>query len=357
MQIHAVASGLARRGHTVRMLVSRFPGCAAEAKLDAIPVRRVGAWWNANLAIAREAVRELGREKYDVVLEDVNKIPFFMPLRTRTPVAVLVPHLFGATIFRETNPLFASYVWAMERPIPWVYRRSWFLPMSHSTRDDLVRRGIAAERAVVVHAGFDFARYQLQSPPPRRATPTLVHLGRLMRYKSADVAVRALALVRATLPQARLAVAGDGPELPRLQRLARRLGIADAVDFLGYLSHDDKVRLLWESHLLLNPSPKEGWGLTVIEANACGVPVVASRRPGLVDSVRDGETGTLVPYGDAAAFAHAALALLQDPAQRELYGERARAWARRFTWEDAVLQTEQVLERAVRGLAAPPGAA
>jgi len=339
----------------VRLLVSRFPRCASEAKIDGVPVRRVGSWWNANLAIARAAARELRRNDYDVVLEDVNKIPFFMPLWTRTPVAVLVPHLFGGTIFRETNPLLGSYVWAMERPIPWVYRHSWFLPMSDSTRADLIRRGIAAERAVVVHSGFDFARYDLASPPPRRQVPTLVHLGRLMRYKSVEVAVRTLARVRALLPQARLAIAGDGPEGPRLQRLARRLGISEAVDFLGYLSHDDKVRLLWESHVLLNPSPKEGWGLTVIEANACGVPVVASRRPGLVDSVRDGETGTLVPYGDADAFATAALAFLQDPARRDLFGRRARAWARRFTWEEAVLQTETVLLRAVGGLATPPG--
>jgi glycosyltransferase involved in cell wall biosynthesis len=205
---------------------------------------------------------------YDLVLEDVNKIPFFMPLWTRTPVAVLVPHLFGATIFRETNLLFGAYVWAMERPIPSVYRKSWFLPMSDSTRADLIQRGVAAARAVVVHSGFDFARYDLASPPPRRATPTLVHLGRLMRYKSVDVAVRAMVQVRAVVPQARLAIAGDGPEGARLQRLAQRLGVADAVDFLGYLSHADKVRLLWESHVLLNPSPKEGWGLTVIEANA-----------------------------------------------------------------------------------------
>jgi len=266
-----------------------------------------------------------------------------------------VPHLFGATIFRETNLLFGSYVWAMERPIPWVYRNSSFLPMSDSTRADLIQRGVAAGRAVVVHSGFDFARYDLASPPPRRATPTLVHLGRLMRYKSVDVAVRAMVHVRAVAPQARLAIAGDGSEGSRLQRLAQRLGVADGVDFLGYLSHADKVRLLWESHVLLNPSPKEGWGLTVIEANACGVPVVASRRPGLVDSVRDGETGTLVPYGDASAFATAALAFLQDPARRELYGQRARAWARRFTWEEAALQTERALASAVGGLATPPG--
>jgi glycosyltransferase involved in cell wall biosynthesis len=221
------------------------------------------------------------------------------------------------------------------------------MPVSDSTRRDLVRRGIDPERAIVVHNGLDFERYDLEDPPPRFERPTLVHLGRLMRYKSADVAVQAMAYVHAGLPEARLVVAGDGPDLQRLQRLARRLGVEQAVEFAGYLPHEDKVRLLWQSHVLLNPSPKEGWGLTVLEANACGVPVVASRRPGLVDSVRDGETGTLVPYGNARAFAVAALAFLRDPERRASYGDRARAWARRFTWDDAALQTERVLLQAV----------
>jgi len=349
VQIHAVAERLVGRGHEVRLLASRFPGCAPAAEIAGVQVRRHGTWWNANFALHAAARRELATGRWDVVLEDVNKIPFFTPLVARVPVVVLVPHLFGTTIYRETNPLLGTYIWLLERPFPWVYRRCLTMPVSESTRADLLRRGIAPERAIVVHNGLDFARYQLLPPPPRSSRPTLVHLGRLMRYKSADVAVRALAHVRAVLPEARLVLAGDGPDQPRLEALARRLGVAGAVEFRGFVPHAEKVRLLWESHVLLNPSPKEGWGLTVLEANACGVPVVASRRPGLVDSVRDGETGRLVPYGDAAAFAAAALELLADPALRERYAEHARAWAQRFTWDEAAIQTERVLRQAVEG--------
>ena len=345
VQIHAVAERLVARGHEILMLVSSFPGAAASAEIRGVRVRRHGAWWNANWMLLREARRECKSGGWDIVFEDVNKIPFFTPPFVRQPVAVLVPHLFGATIFRETNPLFGAYVWCMERPIPWLYRRAHMLPVSESTRADLVRRGIDRARTTVVHNGLDFDRYQLASPPPRDSRPTLVHLGRLMRYKSADTAVRALAGVRRELPAARLVLAGDGPDRARLERLARDLGIADAVLFRGFVSHADKVDLLWRAHVLINASPKEGWGLTVVEANACGVPVVASRRPGLVDSVRDRETGILVPYGDAEAFAAAALELLRDPALHAAYAARARAWARGFTWDDAALQTEQVLER------------
>ncbi len=347
MQLQAVAERLVARGHDVLLLSSCFPGCAPETVLSGVRVRRHGNWWNANFALLAAARRELAQGDWDVVLEDVNKIPFFTPLVSRVPVVVLVPHLFGSTIFRETNPVLGAYIWLLERPLPWVYRRCLMMPVSDSTRADLVRRGIAPERAIVVHNGLDFERYQLASPPPRSARPTLVHLGRLMRYKSADVAIRAFSLLRRQLPEARLVLAGDGPDERRLEALSGRLGLGTAVEFRGFVPHAEKVRLLWEAHLLLNPSPKEGWGLTVLEANACGVPVVASRRPGLVDSVRDGETGLLVPYGDAPAFAAAALELLRDPARRERLGEQGRAWARRFTWDEAAIQTKRVLLRAV----------
>src|SRR5262245_49053285 len=226
--MHAVAERLVRRGHEVLLLASSFPGAAVETDVRGVRVRRRGSWWNANFALQAQARKECATGRWDVVLEDVNKIPFFTPLVVRVPVVLLVPHLFGSTIFKETNLIFGVYVWAMERPIPLVYRRCHMMPVSDSTRADLVRRGVGPEYTTVVHNGLDFDRYQLAPPPPRAARPTLVHLGRLMRYKSADVAVRALAAVRRELPDAQLEVAGDGPELRRLQRLAARLGVSAA---------------------------------------------------------------------------------------------------------------------------------
>jgi len=345
VHIQAIAAGLVSRGHEVTLLASGFAGAEHESEQQGVRILRAGNRWDANVTLCRAALRELKRRRYDIVVEDLNKVPFFTAPFHDLPMVVYVPHLFGSTVFRETNPLFGTYVWLMERPIPHVYRRARWIAISDSTRRDLVGRGVPESRTHVVHCGLDFDRYQRAQPPARFDHPALVHLGRLMRYKSADVAIRALALLRRSRPDARLYIAGDGPDQARLQQLARKLQVSEAIDFLGYLPHDQKVDLLWRCHLLLNPSPKEGWGLTVVEANACGVPVVASRRPGLVDSVRDGITGRLVEYGDAAAFAAACDELLGDP---ELYGQyvaAARQWAGSFRWEDATVQTETILEQ------------
>jgi glycosyltransferase involved in cell wall biosynthesis len=345
VHLHEILARMVRRGHSVTLFATGFPGGAADEEIDGVRVVRRGRWWNANLALARAAGTFLHDHRADLVIEDINKIPFFMPLRTRRPVLAVVPHLFGTTVFRETNALFAAYVYAWELMIPRVYRRCRFVAISPSTRDDLVRRGVAPDRIDVVLCGLDHARYRLLSDARRESPPTIVHLGRARRYKAIDVTLRAFAIVRRSVPDARFLVIGDGPELPALRRLAARLGVDDAVAFAGHLPADATVDALNRCRVVLNASPKEGWGLTVVEANACGVPVVGSDRPGLRDSIRDGETGFLVPYGDADAFAERTVRLLTDGDLWERMSAAALVWARSMTWDGTADEMEALFVR------------
>src|SRR5258706_12037526 len=119
------------------------------------------------------------------------------------------------------------------------------------------------------------------------------------------------------VPGARVLVIGDGPFEPWLRRAAERLGVTDAVEFLGFLPRAEKVRRLQGAWVVVQPSPKEGWGLTVVEAGACGTAVVAADSPGLRDSVRRDETGPLGPYGDDARLAEAVGRGLRDRGLRD----------------------------------------
>jgi len=161
-----------------------------------------------------------------------------------------------------------------------------------------------------------------------------VFVGRLRRYKGLDWVLRALPAVRARVPGVRLEIVGDGPFAGALRRQASRLGLSDAVEFLGFLSAAEKTRRLQKAWAAVQPSPKEGWGLTVVEAAACGTPAVATDAPGLRDSVRRDETGLLVPFGDDAAMAGALVRMLADAPLRERLGSAAVAWAARFRWDE-----------------------
>ncbi len=346
IHLHEILSHLVRWGHQATQISAGFEGGGPEESIDGIRVLRRGHWYDANFVLPAFARRHMRHNEYDVVLEDINKLPFFMPLFTDTPVVPVIPHLFGSTAFKETNPLIASYVYLMEMFIPIVFRGNRFIVISPSTKEDLARRGIDPERIDVVLCGLDHSRYR-DLGLERFDRPTIVHLGRLRKYKSVEVVLRSMRIVLEALPEARLVVIGDGPHKRPLERETERLGLGDSVEFKGFMGGGELVEYLNRSHLLFNPSPKEGWGLTVVEANACGVPVVASDRPGLRDSVRDGETGFLVPYGDEEAFARKALALLGDGDAWRRMSRSAIERVGELTWERCAREMEALLEEII----------
>ena len=294
--------------------------------------------------------REFSDPPPALVVEDINKAPCFAPWWTRAPVAAIVPHLFGATAFQEAPPPIALYVVLLERLIPLAFARSRFLVISESTRDDLVQRGISRSRIEVVHCGLDHELYRTDPRVAKTPEPTIVFVGRLRRYKGLDRVIRAMPGVRARVPNARLIVLGDGPFGDTLQRMAMRLGLAEAVEFRGFVPPALKVRALQEAWVHVQPSPKEGWGLTVIEAGACGTAVVAADSPGLRDSVRDGVTGLLFPAHDEARLAAVLARVLSDGALRDRLASAGIEWAGRFRWPDSQARSLSAL---VQGLPAP----
>jgi len=124
--------------------------------------------------------------------------------------------------------------------------------------------------------------------------PTFCYLGRLMPYKNIDVLLKSLQNVVKTIPNAKLIIAGKGSSDYELKTLSDKLGISKQVEFKGYVSENEKREILARSWILVQPSSFEGWGITVIEANASHTPVIASNTAGLRDSVLDGQTGILV---------------------------------------------------------------
>ena len=171
----------------------------------------------------------------------------------------------------------------------------------------------------------------------------------MKRYKGIGLAIRALAVARRRRPDLRLDIAGTGDHRAELERLAAELGLADAVRFHGFVSEADKLALLRRAWANVFPSPKEGWGITVVEAAACGTPSLASDSPGLRDSVRHGETGFLVPHGDVDALAARMLELADDPALVARLGDSARRFAEGLTWERTAAATQNHLDDIITG--------
>ncbi|HZR82405.1 MAG TPA: glycosyltransferase family 4 protein [Candidatus Binatia bacterium] len=335
----------AAHGIATTVLCAGFAGGEAEVARAGMRLVRLGR--NRLEYYARVAPRaraEIASGRYDLVVENLCKLVYLSPLWLRgVPGLALVHHLFGASAFRQVAPPIAAAVLATEAFLPIAYRRWPFVAVSPSTRDDLVRRGIPAAQVRVVPNGLDHGRYRPGTGPcdPDR----VVFVGRVEHYKGVDVLVRGWPSVRAARPQARLEVVGAGAALATLRRRVADGGIG-GVTFHGFASEDEKVAWLRRATVVVQPSRKEGWGLTVLEANACGAPVVAADVPGLRDSVRDGETGFLVPAGDPAGLGAAIARVLGDASLRDRLSHGALAWAARFRWDAVADELAAVLRAA-----------
>ena len=345
--LHQVFGRLVERGHQVTLLCSGWGRCEPVADVDGIRVHRTGRRYTFSIAGPLHYERSLADQPFDVVVEDLNKVPMLAPLWSRASNSLLlVHHLFGATAFREANWALAGTTWLLERLIPAAYRGLPCVAVSESTKDDLVRRGLEASRLDVVRNGVDLKR--LWPAAERFPEPTVVFLGRLQKYKRVDLILQAAAQLRDRGTPLNVVVAGKGSARASLEETTARLDLADRVRFAGFVPDDEKRELLSKSWVHALTSPKEGWGITSVEASACGTPTVASDSPGLRETVRHRETGLLVPHGDVDALA-AALARLLEPAARDEMGRAARTMAETFTWERAADAFERLLESVAAG--------
>ena len=347
--LHEIFGRLATGGHQVSLLSSGFPGAASREQLDGMMVHRVGARLTFGLRVPGYVKKVLNAEGFDVVVEDLNKVPVFTPFWAAAPVVLLVHHLFGRVAFQSASWPVAAATWLLEKTIPWAYRTLPAMAVSESTVEDLRQRGLTKQEIAVVPNGVDLGHYFPSDTDNEFPEPTILYLGRLKRYKGVDLILRAVARLRADGIPARLLVVGKGDAEEHLRGLHRSLALGKAVEFLGYVDEAEKLSLLRRSWVHVLTSPKEGWGISIMEAAACGTPTVASDSPGLRDSVQNGETGSLVPHGDVGALAVALRFLIENDSARQAMGKKALSFARRFTWDDSAQKTEEFLRARVAG--------
>ncbi len=338
----------AQEGHRVTFITGHWPGAPERETIEGLEILRGGNQYTFNFVAPRLLRRLLDREKVDLVVEDINKIPFFSPLfQKRVPVLGVVPHLFGTTVFQQAPFPLALYVFFYERFIPLVYRDCLFSVLSETTREDLRGRGLSPERLRLIRGGLDHDYHEPIDRDGQLPPPVILYLGRLKKYKRIDLVIKALPRVLAKVPDAQYWIVGDGDHRAALESETKSLGLGDHVKFLGFRTGREKMEILRQTRVLAYTSPKEGWGLSVIEGGALGIPSVASDSPGLRESVRHEETGFLVPHADVPVLAERLIELLSNEELWWRMGERAIEWAGEFSWDRAAHETKTLAEEAI----------
>lgn len=251
----------------------------------------------------------------------------------------MVHHVHGDQWYREFPYWVGRFGWFLEsQVVPWLYRHKRVITVSPTTEEELHKIGFKAQQISVIFNGLE-----VKIPLPRSESPTprIAYVGRIKAYKRIDLLVRAVHQLRHEFPDLHLDIAGTGDGIGQLKKLIDDLGLQSHVTLHGYVDEATKAHLLASATLFATPSMQEGWGLSVIEANAYGCPAVAYNVPGLSAAIPNNETGLLA--NTHAEFIEAMARIIRDEALRQRLSRGAIFWASMFSWEYSALSTISVL--------------
>lgn len=265
----------------------------------------------------------------DVVYTVNTPLPWLV--LTKRPKVGIFHHIASKTWF-ETHPFPLSFLGYIFEKIAVIgERNNQTISVSPSTTAELLSHGHKKETICEIRNGLDIGKYAVGE---RAEDPRILYLGGFQRPKGADRLPKIHRQVEERYDgTVHLDVAGrTGPVRTLVQDYCDKSASAT---FHGYVSEEEKIRLMQRSWVFLAPSRVEGWGIAVLEANACGTPAVGMNVSGLRDSIRHQETGLLATKDDVDDFTKSVAKLLKDDQQRTIMESKARDWAEQHTWEKA----------------------
>ncbi|MDB5064447.1 MAG: hypothetical protein JWM18_881 [Chloroflexi bacterium] len=333
--VFEVARRFVRAGAGVTVFAARPRSLPRDSTVDGIRLVRRGEEFSVYAHGAMYLAQHRG--DFDVIVDCQNGIPFYAALfaGSRTRVVCVIHHVHQQQFNQRFGRPMSSVGRFLEGPASRaVYGTRPVAVVSPSTRQ-MVRRqlGLRGPLFVVPNGSYPTSSH-VSCTGPRAQAPTIASVGRLVPHKRTELLIEAVPSLLAAWPDLRVEIVGDGPERGRLEALIRRLALEETVTLRGYVSRDRLNAVLRSAWISVNASDGEGWGLSVIEANALGRPVVARRVPGLRDSIVDGVTGWLYDgHGDLAVAIDRGLRVTAHQDTAAALAERCRSWAAQFSWD------------------------
>lgn len=348
---HEIAKRWVLLGHEVTQISSLFPNAKREEEIDGVKIIRMGHPDARNILgsvhlLAFLYYQQKLNNKFDIVIDEAHGLPFFTPWYIHEKKVVLICEVAGELWQKIFGPFYGFIGREIEKfYLGSMYKNIDFLTISKSTRDDLIKDGVDEKRITVLPMGITV------SPKLRvwekEKEITLIFVGRLSKPKGVEDAIKALSFVKKQIPKAKLWVVGRGSQEYReyLETLKNNLNLKKDVVFFDFVSEEKKFELMSKAHILIHPSIREGFGLTVPEAGFVGTPVIAYNSPGVRDIIRHMKNGILLPDNSPKMIAQEVFSLMKD---KRLYKElqsKAKQEAKKFRWDNTAKTALLCLER------------
>ena len=318
-----IAKRLARDGFNVTWITSRFRDGNGSETYDSINVIRVG---NIYTVYALSFLKYLKYRKADFVFVSMNAIPFFAPFHKKKRI-IMIHHRIDYIIMKAKVGILGFVPLLLQEHFnPMIYGKDLVITNSKSSREDFLSMGY--QNVKVVKSGVDLPR--ITDYPKDNL---IVSPGPVKPWKHHDWAIEAFSGIENNWKMVIFGSFENEEYRKHLEELTKKLEISERVHFMGRISEDEVKKIYERSKICLLATEKEGWGLVAMEAQSYGCPVVAFNVDGIRDSVIDGKTGILVPFGTVSSLKEALNMLSKDGNLMELMARQAITRSREYDWE------------------------
>lgn len=332
VHLHEIFKRIVKKGHNVTLVAHKFDGSNEQETVDGIKILRTGNKYFFKQQFRNYFKSTLKDQNFDLIVDDISKIPLNIPTYSQKPVVGILHHIHGHSLYKETPFPIAYYIIRKEREIPIYYKDTPIFTVSESTSTELSSLGFDKSRIGILYNAINHELFNNISAV-KSNYPLLTYVGRIKRYKNIDAVIKTIPILKNEIPDIKLVIGGKGDNLEELTNLVKKLEIESYVEFTGYLSENEKAELMAKAWLFVTMAEKEGWGITVIEANAVKTPAIGADVPGLRDSIRNGETGHLVPLNDVRELARVIKNMISNESKLIEMGSKAYQWSQNFSWD------------------------
>lgn len=338
---HELASRLVKRGHTVTQISSYFKNAKSREKLDGVNIIRKGnpdarALFNSVHFNAYKIYKKDFQGNIDIVVDEVHGIPFFSTFYVKEKKVVLICEIADELWKIAVRFPFSSLGRLIEKVYPFFYKNIPILTISESSKKEIINNGFSKSQVEVIPMGSNSRIVNVL--PEKEVNETLIFVSRLSKTKGVTDAIQAVKILKKKYPNIMLWIVGRGSDSFKneILELVANLNLLENIKFFDFVTERKKEELLTRSHILVAPSVKEGWGLTVHEAGARGTPSVVYNVPGLRDIVKNNYNGLVCSENTPESLANNLDKLLKDKLLYKRLQRGAIQERKKHTWDSTV---------------------
>ncbi len=266
------------------------------------------------------------RKNTNFIVEYCNGIPWFTPIFSRKPKILIMHHVLGKLWFKIKEPGFPFYYlgyFIENKLMPVIYKKTKTIAVSPSTKKDLIKIGFKKKNITVSYSGISGKL----SKGIKSRKPLIVYVGRIKSYKNIEKMIDVCKELNICGE-----IIGQGNHLPKLKKYTKKIKATNLIKFRGFVSENEKIKAFQKAWIFIMPSLREGWGLTAIEANKCGTPVIAFNVKGLKDAIKNNYSGYLCKNYNQ--IKQKAKEIIKNKNLRKKLEKSSEKWASQFNWEN-----------------------